>query len=194
VSVHGANRLGTNSLLDIVVFGKRSGAAAAEDAMRAPASGAAEAPEADTVALLRSILESNGDQRVVDIRTELQDNMFDKAGVIRTDRSLRGMREIIGDLRERAQRVAIHDKGKVFNSDLMEAVELHFLLDCAENLVVAALARTESRGGHWRDDYPVRDDENWLKHTLSYRQPDGSIKLEFKPVKMGPYVPMERKY
>jgi succinate dehydrogenase / fumarate reductase flavoprotein subunit len=194
VSVHGANRLGTNSLLDIVVFGKRSGAAAAEDAMNAPEPSAAEAPETDTAALLQGILDSGGDQKVVDIRTELQDNMFDKAGVIRTDGSLREMQEIIGVLRERAERVAIHDKGKIFNSDLMEAVELRFLLDCAENLVVAALARTESRGGHWRDDYPVRDDENWLKHTLSYRQPDGSIKLEFKPVKMGPYVPMERKY
>jgi len=194
VSVHGANRLGTNSLLDIVVFGKRSGAAAAEDAMNAPEPSAAEAPETDTAALLQGILDSGGDQKVVDIRTELQDNMFDKAGVIRTDGSLREMQEIIGVLRERAERVAIHDKGKIFNSDLMEAVELRFLLDCAENLVVAALARTESRGGHWRDDYPVRDDENWLKHTLSYRRPDGSIKLEFKPVKMGPYVPMERKY
>ena len=100
----------------------------------------------------------------------------------------------VAELRERYSRVAIQDKGKVFNSDLMEAVELGYLLDCADNLVVAALAREESRGAHWRDDYPVRDDTNWLKHTLATRKDDGSIELDYKPVQMGPYVPMERKY
>jgi succinate dehydrogenase / fumarate reductase flavoprotein subunit len=90
--------------------------------------------------------------------------------------------------------VYVQDTGKLFNTELMEVVELGFLLDCADALVAAALARDESRGGHFREDHPMRDDANWLKHSLAYRQPDGSIRLETKPVKLGPYVPMERKY
>ena len=97
-------------------------------------------------------------------------------------------------MRERYDRVAITDKGSVYNTDLMETVELGFLLDCADTLVTAARARTESRGGHYREDHPLRDDANWMKHTLAYRQDDGSIALDFKPVKLGPYIPMERKY
>ena len=104
------------------------------------------------------------------------------------------MQEILGGLRERYDRVAITDKGSVYNTDLMETVELGFLLDCADALVAAARARTESRGGHFREDHPLRDDANWLKHTLAYRHDDGSIRLDYKPVKLGPYVPMERKY
>ena len=90
--------------------------------------------------------------------------------------------------------MAIGDKGPNYNTDLMETVELGYLLDCADALVAGALVRTESRGGHYREDHPLRDDANWLKHTLAYREPDGSIRMEYKPVKMGPYVPMERKY
>jgi succinate dehydrogenase / fumarate reductase, flavoprotein subunit len=113
---------------------------------------------------------------------------------VRSEESLSKMEEIIGGLQERFARVAITDKGALYNTDLMEAVELGYLLDCAQALVVSARARTESRGGHYRDDHPLRDDANWLKHTLAYRNDDGSIRLDFKPVKMGPYVPMERKY
>jgi succinate dehydrogenase / fumarate reductase, flavoprotein subunit len=88
----------------------------------------------------------------------------------------------------------VQDKGSVFNTDLMETVELGFLLDCADTLVGAALARDESRGAHYREDHPLRDDANWLKHSLATRRADGSVALEYKPVKMGPYIPMERKY
>ena len=104
------------------------------------------------------------------------------------------MQEILGGLQERYRDVYVQDKGKLYNTDLMEIVELGFLLDNAEPLVAAALAREESRGGHWRDDFPTRDDENWLKHSLVYREPDGSMRLGFKPVKLGTYVPAERKY
>jgi succinate dehydrogenase flavoprotein subunit len=90
--------------------------------------------------------------------------------------------------------VVVQDKGKVFNTDLMEAVELGFLLDVAETLVAAALARDESRGGHFREDHPLRDDDHWLRHSLSYREADGTVRLEYKDVKLGPYIPMERKY
>jgi succinate dehydrogenase / fumarate reductase flavoprotein subunit len=104
------------------------------------------------------------------------------------------MQEILGGLRERYAEVAVADKGSRYNTELMEAVELGFLLDNAEPLVAAALARTESRGAHWRDDFPQRDDVNWLKHSLAYREPDGSVRLEYKPVRLGPYEPAERKY
>ena len=120
--------------------------------------------------------------------------MFDLAFVVRSEEGLAAMQAILAELRERYDRVAITDKGSVYNTELMETVELGYLLDCAEALVVSARARTESRGAHYREDHPLRDDANWLKHTLAYRNDDGSIRLDFKPVKMGPYVPMERKY
>jgi succinate dehydrogenase flavoprotein subunit len=194
VSVHGANRLGTNSLLDLVVFGRRAG----DDAARYVAE--ASLPEiqrgAETAALerLNAILGRTTGDNAGEIRKELQDNMFDLAFVVRSEESLAKMQQILGGLRERYDRVAITDKGAIYNTDLMETVELGFLLDCADALVAGALVRTESRGGHYREDHPLRDDANWLKHTLAYREPDGSIRMDFKPVKMGPYIPMERKY
>jgi succinate dehydrogenase / fumarate reductase flavoprotein subunit len=194
VSVHGANRLGTNSLLDIVVFGRRGGADMAGFVKGADLPPLPEAPASRTLGMLDAILTRDTGDNAADIRKELQDNMFDLAFVVRTEEGLSKMQEILANLRERHDRVAITDKGSVYNTDLMEAVEVGFLLDCAEALVVSARARTESRGGHYRDDHPLRDDVNWLKHTLAYRNDDGSIRLDFKPVKMGPYVPMERKY
>jgi succinate dehydrogenase / fumarate reductase flavoprotein subunit len=146
------------------------------------------------LALLDGILTREGGDNAADIRAELQEQMFDLAFVVRSEDGLRKMLEILSGLHERYARVGVQDRGAVFNTDLMEVVELGFLLDCADALVTAALARDESRGGHFREDHPLRDDANWLKHSLAYRQDDGSIRLEFKPVKMGPYVPMERKY
>jgi succinate dehydrogenase / fumarate reductase flavoprotein subunit len=194
VSVHGANRLGTNSLLDLVVFGRRSGVDAARHARESELPAAPQRPEADTLSMLNGILERTSGDNAADIRKDLQDNMFDLAFVVRTETGLSKMQEILGSLRERYDRVSITDKGAIYNTDLMEVVELGYLLDCADALVGSALARTESRGGHFREDHPLRDDANWLKHTLAYRHDDGSIRMEYKPVKMGPYVPMERKY
>jgi len=194
VSVHGANRLGTNSLLDIVVFGKRGGRHMAEYALEASLAQLPRNPERPTGELLRRLLGTTGTERVPQIREELQENMSDLAGVVRTEESVRKMQEILGPLRERYGRAVVQDKGRVYNTDLMEALELEFLLDCADTLVAAALARDESRGGHYREDYPLRDDDHWLRHSLAYREPDGSVRLEYKPVKLGTYVPMERKY
>jgi len=194
VSVHGANRLGTNSLLDIVVFGRRAGVDAARHAKEASLGDLPDRPTEQTLSMLNAVLERTEGDNGADIRKELQDSMFDLAFVVRTEESLSKMQEILGGLHERFDRVAIGDKGALYNTDLMETVELGYLLDCAEALVVSARARTESRGGHYRDDHPLRDDANWLRHTLAYRDDDGSIRLDFKPVKMGPYVPMERKY
>ncbi len=194
VSVHGANRLGTNSLLDIVVFGRRGGAHMAAYAAGAALPAAPPEPARGTLDLLDGILTREGGDNAADIRSDLQEHMFDLAFVVRSEDGLTKMLEILAGLHERYARVGVGDRGSVFNTDLMEVVELGFLLDCADALVTAALARDESRGGHFREDHPLRDDANWLKHSLASRQDDGSIRLDFKPVKMGPYVPMERKY
>jgi len=194
VSVHGANRLGTNSLLDLLVFGKRAGVSAAEDVKvldLPPVPADATGPTLET---LNRILERDEGDNMAEIRKELQTQMFDLAFVVRTDEGLRKMQEILGGLRERFDRVAIGDKGSVFNMDLMEAVEVGFLLDCSDAIVAGSLVREESRGAHYREDFPTRDDVNWMKHTLAYRESDGSIRMEYKPVKTGPYEPMERKY
>ncbi len=194
VSVHGANRLGTNSLLDLVVFGRRAGDDAARYVHEADLPPLGEAPEGAALEHLNGILGRTSGENGADIRKELQDSMFDLAFVVRSEESLSKMQGILGELRRRYDDVAIGDKGPNYNTDLMETVELGYLLDCADALVAGALVRTESRGGHYREDHPLRDDANWLKHTLAYREPDGTIRMEYKPVKMGPYVPMERKY
>ena len=194
VSVHGANRLGTNSLLDIVVFGRRGGDDMARHCAETDLPDLPPDATARTLGMLDGILTRETGDNVADIRSEMQDSMFDLSFVVRTEESLAKMGEILGALRERYDRIAIDDKGNVYNTDLMEAVEVGFLLDCAAALVAAAEARDESRGAHYREDHPLRDDANWLKHSLAYHEEDGSIRLETKPVKMGPYIPMERKY
>jgi succinate dehydrogenase / fumarate reductase flavoprotein subunit len=194
VSVHGANRLGTNSLLDIIVFGRRGGDDMVKHCAEADLPDLPASPTTHTLDLLDGILTRQTGDNVADIRFELQEAMFDLAFVVRTEESLAKMGEILVGLAERYERIAITDKGSIYNTDLMEAVELGFLLDCAAALVAAASARDESRGAHYREDHPLRDDANWLKHSLAYRQEDGSIRLDTKPVKPGPYIPMERKY
>ncbi|MGH2663821.1 MAG: succinate dehydrogenase flavoprotein subunit [Actinomycetota bacterium] len=194
VSVHGANRLGTNSLLDIVVFGRRGGAHMAEFASQAELPDLPAQPEEDSAGELRRLLGSTGGDSMADIREQLQEQMFDLAGVVRIEEGLRKMRELLTGLRERYRRAVVQDKGKIYNTELMEAWELGALLDCADTLVAAAMAREESRGGHYREDQPLRDDDHWLRHSLAFREPDDSVRLEFKPVKLGTYVPMERKY
>ena len=195
VSVHGANRLGTNSLLDIVVFGRRGGKQMAEYAKGVGRPELPEPkPEAAIAAQLESLKGREQGANAADIRRDLQDHMFDLAFVVRTEEGLRKMQEILGELRGRFDQVFVQDTGSMFNTELMEVMELEFLLDCADTLVAAALARDESRGGHFREDHPLRDDANWLKHSLAYRQDDGSVRLAYKPVKLGPYIPMERKY
>jgi succinate dehydrogenase / fumarate reductase flavoprotein subunit len=194
VSVHGANRLGTNSLLDLLVFGKRAGVSAAEDCAELDLPPVPAGATEPTLEMLNRILERDEGDNMADIRKELQTQMFDLAFVVRSEEGLRKMAEILGGLRERFDRVAIGDKGSVFNMDLMEAVEVGFLLDCSDAIVAGSLVREESRGAHYREDFPTRDDVNWMKHTLAYRESDGSIRMEYKPVKTGPYEPMERKY
>jgi succinate dehydrogenase / fumarate reductase flavoprotein subunit len=194
VSVHGSNRLGTNSLLDINVFGRRAGIAAAEYASGVSHPELPADPQATVVALVDGLLSSTGNERVATIRRELQETMDRNAQVYRTDESLKQAEEDIAALKARFVNVAVTDKGRRFNSDLLEAVELGFLLDLAEVLVVGARARNESRGGHFREDYPHRDDVNFMRHTMAYREADGAIRLDYKPVVQTRYQPMERKY
>ncbi len=198
VSVHGANRLGTNSLLDINVFGKRAGIAAAEYSASTELPELPDAPGEAVTALLDRILAGQGTEKVAALRRELQESMDAGAQVFRTAESLTATLTTVRSLKERYASVAVQDKGRQFNTDLLEAVELGFLLDLAEVVVTGALAREESRGGHFREDFPERDDERFLKHTMAYlrRTSDGGTQVELgsKPVTITRYQPMERKY
>ncbi|RKE19448.1 succinate dehydrogenase flavoprotein subunit [Streptomyces sp. TLI_171] len=198
VSVHGANRLGTNSLLDINVFGRRAGIAAAAYADKHDFVELPENPGALVEALVEGLRESTGTESVAKIRQELQESMDANASVYRTGKTLQQAVEDVAALKERFKNVSIQDKGSRYNTDLLEAIELGNLLDLAEVLVVSALAREESRGGHYREDFPTRDDVKFMQHTMAYREvgEDGStsIRLDYKPVVQTRYQPMERKY
>jgi len=193
VSVHGANRLGTNSLVDILVFGRRGGRHAANFIKEydwAPLPPKADEPAR---ALLSALKNSHGKERPADIRDALQDEMMDKASVFREAKGLTAMREKLRELRGRYRQVRIQDQSARYNTELLEVIELGGLLDLAEVLVESALARQESRGAHFREDFPKRDDPNWLKHTLAYQGEKG-IDLRYKPVTITKFEPKERKY
>ncbi len=201
VSVHGSNRLGTNSLLDINVFGKRAGNNAVEYVKTAEFVPLPEDPAQGVRGLLEGIRGSTGTERIAVLRKELQEIMDAKAQVFRTDESLLEVTNTIHSLRERYKNIGVQDKGRRFNTDLLEAVELGFLLDLAEVVVFSARNRKESRGGHMRDDYPDRDDATYMKHTMAYLTGDplsadaaDHISLDWKPVTITRYQPMERKY
>ncbi|WP_026328701.1 succinate dehydrogenase flavoprotein subunit [Streptomyces sulphureus] len=198
VSVHGANRLGTNSLLDINVFGRRAGIAAAEYADTAEYVELPDEPAKFVLDEIENLRDATGNERVVEIRRALQETMDKNVMVFRTEQTLKEAVEEIGQLRRRYRNISVQDKGKRFNTDLLEAIELGNLLDLAEVTAVSALARKESRGGHYREDFPNRDDVNFMRHTMAYREvgDDGaeSIRLDYKPVVQTRYQPMERKY
>ena len=201
VSVHGSNRLGTNSLLDINVFGKRAGRYAVEYAKTAKFVPLPKDPAGPVRDMIESIRNAKGTERVPALRKELQEEMDKNAQVFRTEDSLKSVTKTIEKLREEYKNISIHDKGKRYNTDLLEAVELGFLLDLAEVVVYSARNRKESRGGHMRDDFPNRDDKKFMKHTMAYLSGDAKsddagdhIKLDWKPVVITNYQPMERKY
>ncbi len=198
VSVHGSNRLGTNSLLDINVFGKRAGISAAAYAAEHEPVELPEDPAVEVIAELERIRTSPATEKAGELRSALQAAMDADAQVFRTAESLQRALVTVEDLRRRYQSVGVQDKGTTFNTDLLEAVELGFLLDLARVVVVGALAREESRGGHFREDFPTRDDKGFMHHTMAYATPtaDGGteIRLEPKPVTVTRYQPMERKY
>jgi succinate dehydrogenase / fumarate reductase flavoprotein subunit len=193
VSVHGANRLGTNSLLDIIVFGRRAGKAMMEFIREndfAPLPKEADKPVREKI---EWISKSNGKESVAELRQKLQDEMMDKCSVFREEKNLMTVRETVRELKARYQNIHIDDHTRTFNTDLLDAIELGYLLDNAEVIVEGALARKESRGAHYRDDYTKRDDVHWLKHTFAYKTEKG-VKLEYKPVTITKFQPKERKY
>lgn len=200
VSVHGSNRLGTNSLLDINVFGRRAGIYAAEYAAHADFVELPENGEAPTREHIENLRSATGTERVADIRAELQESMDADMQVFRDEDSIRRALAKIEELRHRYEQVSVQDKGQRFNLDLLEGMELGYLLDIAEAMTLAALGRKESRGGHYREDYPNRDDANFMAHTMIYRDETAEmegvkgIRFETKPVVVTRYQPMERKY
>jgi succinate dehydrogenase / fumarate reductase flavoprotein subunit len=194
VSVHGANRLGTNSLVDLIVFGRRGGKAMADFAKRADLLPLPRDPASRVREQVERLRASKGTEKPARLRDEMQRLMMDDVGVFRTGTMIQEALDKVRELQERYQRVEVDDHGRRFNTDLFEAWELGSLLDLAEATAASALARTESRGAHYREDFPKRDDTNWLKHTLVTRYEDGTLKLTYKPVVITQWQPKERKY
>ena len=194
VSVHGANRLGGNALMETITYGKRVGRHAAEWAHTHTTIAVPPSVEADAEKELRTLLDRTEGERPWQIRDELAETMHENFGVFRREEQMLKQGDIVSGLRERYDRVVVEDKGDVFNSDLTQALELGFLLELAASMVVSGLARKESRGAHARPyDYPDRDDENYLRHTLVTWE-DGGPKLDWKPVSVTKWQPEERKY
>jgi len=185
--------LGTNSLVDIIVFGRRAARAAAEYVAHAdfpPMPADAQDRAAEEISTL---LASKGNEEVAAIRAEMAEEMMDKASVMRTESGLRAVSQRLSELKERYRRIGLQDRTRNFNTELLEALELGYLLELSEVLVICALARKESRGAHYREDFPKRDDANFLKHTLAYHTENGIV-LRYKPVRITRYQPQERKY
>ena len=200
VSVHGANRLGTNSLLDINVFGKRAGRYAVEYAKTAKQVPLPENAADEVVAMLEKVRKANGKEKVAQLRKELQETMDKNAQVFRTEETLQEAWDKIMELRKRYENISIQDQGRRFNTDLLEAVELGFLLDLAEVTVITCRERRESRGAHLREDFPDRNDKKFMVHSMAYKidkidkATGTNMKLGWKPVVITNYQPMERKY
>jgi succinate dehydrogenase / fumarate reductase flavoprotein subunit len=195
VSVHGANRLGTNSLVDLVVYGRRGGVNMAEYCKKADFTPLPKDPAGEIAAELERIRTANGKSRPGKLRTDMQQTMSDYVGIFREGKGMKKAVEEIRELQDRfANDLGIDDRGHIYNSDLLEAWELGSLLDLAEVTAVAALAREESRGGHARGDFPKRDDKKWLKHSFATRDAKGKIKLGTKDVVIQKYKPKERVY
>jgi succinate dehydrogenase / fumarate reductase flavoprotein subunit len=193
VSVHGGNRLGTNSLLDLVVFGKHAGLRAAEYARQADFENLPQDVEANVMSLFDDLRYGVGKENVFDITTEMKKVMFDLVGIYRNEKDMQTAIDKVRELQQRYKQVKITDTGLIFNTELINAWELGNMLELAEVIAVSALNRKESRGGHSREDYPNRDDKDWLKHTLVSKQAN-EIKIGYKPVTITKYQPKERVY
>jgi len=193
VSVHGANRLGTNSLVDLIVFGRRGGRAMAEFVQQADYAPLPRRPEAYAVAELERIRTGKGKEIPGKIRQEMQKVMMTDISVFREGPSVQKALDVVRELQQRYKNIGVQDASARFNTDILEAWELGCLLDLAEVTALSALNRTESRGAHWREDFPKRDDVNWMKHTFVTLQ-DGKQVITYKPVTLTKFEPKERKY
>lgn len=195
MSVHGANRLGGNSLLETVVFGKIAGEKAVEYTKNAQygSDSALEDGLKIEKEKIETLLKRDSGEPIYQIREELKKVMFEKVGIFRLEKEMQYALEKIKELKERYNMVFVQNKGKVFNYELINALELEGMLDIAEVICKGAIERKESRGSHYRIDYPERDDENWLKHTLAYYTPDGPV-LKYKKVTITKFEPKKREY
>ncbi|MBI3173425.1 MAG: FAD-dependent oxidoreductase [Chloroflexi bacterium] len=193
VSVHGANRLGTNSLLDLVVFGKHAGLRAAEYANNTDFTPLPANADEFALAQFDALRNGSGKENAFDIATEMKKVMFDDVGIYRNEKSMKDAIQKVHELKERYQHVKVTDTGRIFNTELLNAWELGNMLDVAEVVAECALNRQESRGGHSREDFPKRDDQNWLKHTLVWKK-DSKVQIGYKPVVITKYQPKERVY
>jgi succinate dehydrogenase / fumarate reductase flavoprotein subunit len=193
VSVHGANRLGTNSLLDLVVFGKHAGLKAVEYARGSDFQNLRSDPDGVAKSQIEALKNGSGGANAFDIGNEMKKVMFEDVGIYRSGPGMENALDKILELKDRYKHIRVTDTGKIFNTELLNAWELGNMLDVAELITTCAMNRTESRGGHSRDDYPKRDDEHWLKHTLAWKD-DGKIKIGYKPVVITKYQPKARVY
>lgn len=194
ISVHGANRLGCNSTMDCAVFGRRGGRAMAKYIGAGAEKAALRKDAADRAkSKLESLLAAKGKESPAAIRDELQATMMVNCGIYRDEKSLKEQLRVIKSLQERYRWIEVGYKGQRFNTELLDVIELGNMLDFVETIVVGGLARTESRGAHYRTDYPKRDDANWMKHTLAWKTEAG-VRLEYKPVVVTRFKPEERKF
>ncbi|MCC7119495.1 MAG: FAD-binding protein [Anaerolineales bacterium] len=193
VSVHGANRLGTNSLLDLVVFGKHAGQQAAEYAKTAEWTKLPEDAESGARSQLEALKSGSGKTNAYDLSNEMKQVMFSEVGIYRNEKDMQSALDKVRDMQKRFKEIKVSDTGKIFNTELLNTWELGNLLDIAEVVAASALNRKESRGGHSREDYPERDDANWLKHTLIHKQ-NGKLEINYKPVVVTKYQPKPRVY
>ncbi|MCC7354961.1 MAG: succinate dehydrogenase flavoprotein subunit [Anaerolineae bacterium] len=193
VSVHGANRLGTNSLVDIVVFGRRGGKKMVEYCQQADLTPLPAETDGPARAEIERIKANRATEAAGKIRATMQELMMDRVGIFRKEADLSQAVSKIRALKAEYEKVGVRDKSARFNTDLLETLELGYLLDLAEVTAFSALNRTESRGAHLREDFPDRDDANWLKHTLAYLDGE-NIRLDYKPVVITKYEPQARKY
>ncbi|MEW6715740.1 MAG: FAD-binding protein, partial [Nitrospirota bacterium] len=193
VSVHGANRLGCNSLLDTVVFGRRAGIAMAGENKSAERGNISQNAIDKAASLIDSTIECKGDQRIGDVRIEVQSAMMDLCSVFRNEDGLKRLVTKIYAIEDKAEHVVLTDKGKLFNTELLDAIELGHLITLSKVIASSALQREESRGAHFRDDFPQRDDAEWLKHTFAFKK-ERAVGFKHKPVKITRFQPEERKY
>jgi len=193
VSVHGANRLGGNSLLDTVVFGRRAGAKAAEYAKQVSVVGFSETALKEEEKRIEALLSRKDGVKASEIKRALGSTMFDKVGIFRNKRDMETAKKNVATLKRQFENVCVLDSSRKFNTSLIETLEVGFGLDLAEVVVACALARKESRGAHFRTDYPKRDDATWLKHTVAVRTAEGP-KLSYKPVTITRFQPETRGY
>jgi succinate dehydrogenase / fumarate reductase flavoprotein subunit len=193
VSVHGGNRLGCNSLLDIVVFGKHAGLRAAEYVKTAEFEKLPENAESDSRSEFDALRKGSGKENVFDLSNEMKKVMFADVGIYRNEKDMQSALEKVRELKKRFKNVTVSDTGKIFNTELLNAWEFGNLLDIAEVVALSALNRKESRGGHSREDFPDRDDKNWLKHTLVWNK-NGKLEIDYKPVVITKHQPKARVY